>query len=64
MNRRRQKPRTKECSPGKSFLITHCVACNYESTSDFDVCPRCKSSGMAVLVVKRPDRAYAFDDEG
>jgi hypothetical protein len=34
-------------------LLTHCIVCNYESTLGFDVCPKCRSEGMAVLVLKK-----------
>ena len=38
---------------GSEPTITHCVACNYESKRDFDVCPRCKTAGMAVIVIRK-----------
>jgi hypothetical protein len=33
--------------------LTHCVICNYESRVDFDVCPKCKTKGRAVIVVRK-----------
>jgi uncharacterized paraquat-inducible protein A len=34
-------------------IVTYCVACEYESQTDFDICPRCQSEGRAVLVVRK-----------
>jgi len=59
MSRRPPKPhgssdKNKEhegCDPHPTF--THCVVCRYESEIDFDVCPRCKAGGMAVIVVRK-----------
>ncbi len=60
MNRNRQEPADRgECrrrrrrSHDARTTFTHCVSCDYESRADFDVCPRCKSEGMAVLVLKK-----------
>jgi hypothetical protein len=59
MNRRLPKlhgssDKTKEREGGSpKHTFTHCVVCNYESKVDFDVCPKCKSEGMAVLVLKK-----------
>ncbi|MGP8057143.1 MAG: hypothetical protein ACLP9K_06045 [Nitrososphaerales archaeon] len=46
-----ESQRRKDCGPEPT--ITHCVACNYESKRDFDVCPRCKTKGMAVIVIRK-----------
>jgi hypothetical protein len=53
----------KETSPTESLegkhggdrhpMVTYCVVCQYESETDFDVCPRCQSEGRAVLVVRK-----------
>jgi uncharacterized paraquat-inducible protein A len=58
MNEPRSKPAANKSQgrrkdSGSEPTITHCVACNYESKKDFDVCPRCKVEDMAVLVVRR-----------
>jgi hypothetical protein len=37
------------CQP----VVTFCVVCEYESETDFDICPRCRSEGRAVLVVRK-----------
>ena len=34
-------------------VVTFCVVCEYESETDFDICPRCRSEGRAVLVVRK-----------
>ena len=34
-------------------VVTFCVVCEYESETDFDICPRCGSEGRAVLVVRK-----------
>lgn len=34
-------------------IVTYCVVCEYESETDFDICPRCQSEGRAVLVVRK-----------
>ena len=59
MNKRFTKPpgssdRNKEHeNRGPHPTFTHCVVCSYESEIDFDVCPRCKAGGMAVIVVRK-----------
>jgi hypothetical protein len=47
----KEPQRRKGSAPGQT--ITHCVACNCESKRDFDVCPRCKTAGMAVIVIRK-----------
>jgi hypothetical protein len=47
--RKRKTRETVVSSP----MFTHCVVCDYESETDFDVCPRCKTKGMAVIVVRK-----------
>ncbi len=52
-----------ETSPGESYeskrkgdcqpVVTFCVVCEYESETDFDICPRCRSEGRAVLVLRK-----------
>jgi hypothetical protein len=37
------------CQP----VVTFCVVCEYESEAAFDICPRCRSEGRAVLVLRK-----------
>lgn len=37
------------------IVYTHCTKCDYESEEDFDTCPKCKSNGHAVWVLKKGD---------
>ena len=41
--------RTGECQ----VVVTYCVVCEYESETDFDICPRCRSEGRAVLILRK-----------
>lgn len=60
MNRARWRPAhpdaPKEKKNGSDYpwpTFTHCVVCDYESSVDFDICPRCGAKRMAVIVLKR-----------
>ncbi|MDV3294176.1 MAG: anaerobic ribonucleoside-triphosphate reductase [Nitrososphaerales archaeon] len=59
MNGNRRKPANRDACRGKTNGVdprptfTHCVACNYESKRDFDVCPKCKAKGVAVFVIRK-----------
>jgi uncharacterized paraquat-inducible protein A len=57
MNEPRSKSDANESQRRKDSTLrptlTHCVACNYESKRDFDVCPKCQTKGMAVLVIRK-----------